>query len=153
MGAEATSHASKLSFPCATPTIYSGMNSVRLLSRVAGAFQALIVGAVVLLLTVALGVAVDAWVVNHDGPTPGEHAVHIRHYLLPLGGFALFVIILWRFVLPAAGDAARTALTGGTFGQVVRHAFCAIVWFSVDVALFECAAHLQRQLFGFFLPG
>jgi hypothetical protein len=142
----------KLSFRFGTPTIYSGMNSFRSLSRVRGALQVLIVGALVLLLTVALGMAVDAWIVAQARPLPEVQVIHIRHYVLPLGGLAVFAIILWRLVLPAAGDAVRTVLTGGPFGQFVRLTFCALIWFAIAVAVLEAAAHIQQHLYGFFLP-
>lgn len=134
------------------PTIYRGMNFLRFFSRIAGAAKVLVVGALVLFFIVALGVVVDAWLVNQAGPVPGEHVLHIRHYLLPYGGLAVFAAILWRFALPAAASTLRTALAGGPLGQIARHAFCAIAWFSIGAVLFDWAAHLQQHLFGFFLP-
>ena len=141
-----------MSFCCPAATIYSGMNPIRIFSRIAGAVRVLVVGTVVLFVVLALGIVVDAWVANQAGPMPGEHVTHIRHYLLPYGGLAALALILWRLALPAAADAVRTVLAGGPLGHFVRHACWAIIWFSIGVALFEWAVHLQEHLFGFFLP-
>lgn len=128
------------------------MNSLRLLGRVKGAFKALKVGATVLLLTVALGVCVDAWIVAHATSVPENQVVHIRRYVLPLGGLVAFALILWRQVLPAFGDAFRAAFTGEPRGQFVRLAFRAIVWLAIAIVVLESAARFQKHLYGVFLP-
>ena len=57
----------------------------------------------------AIEIGVDVWIVNHEpGQGTGSYvpsAIHLRHYLLPVGGFALAAFLFLRRSVPAVtGD-------------------------------------------------
>ncbi|MGD1032389.1 MAG: hypothetical protein ABSA05_14770, partial [Opitutaceae bacterium] len=63
------------------------------LGRAAKLYGALVVAAVGVLGVLGFAIAVDAWVVNRSTPKAGD-GVHLRYYVLPLGGAFLSAIIL-----------------------------------------------------------
>jgi hypothetical protein len=104
----------------------------------------------------AIEIGVDIWIVNHE---PGQRtglyappAIHIRHYLLPMGGFALAAFLFLRRSVPAGRETLRTIESGGITGGVIRPAIRALGWAIVAAAVFQVARCLQWYLFGFFLP-
>jgi hypothetical protein len=77
---------------------------------------------------------------------------HIRHYVLPWGGFALAAFFFVRRSAPAGRDALWILEAGGTIGEAFGPAVRALAWAVAAIAVFQTAAWLQCRLFGFFLP-
>jgi len=106
----------------------------------------------------ALEIAADVWVVNHPAPNDPfadympVPVTHIRHYVLPWGGFALAAFFLVRRAMPAGRDAIWIIEAGGTIGEAFDSAVRALLWTVAAIAVFQTAAWLQCRLFGFFLP-
>ena len=100
------------------------MHLYSVLVRIAATLRALTIGAIVFLFALAIGIGVDAWVVNRAGQPPGGPVVHVRHYVLPLGGFVVMVTIVLRLALPAGGRASRHFLYHGPMGETFRYAAC-----------------------------
>jgi hypothetical protein len=121
-------------------------------------FRTLITVGLLFLAGYSLEIAADVWVVNHPAPNdPFAHympvpVTHIRHYVLPWGGFALAAFLLVRRAMPAGRDAIWTIEVGGTIGEAFGPAVRAFVWTVAAIAIFQTAAWLQCRLFGFFLP-
>lgn len=110
----------------------------------------------VFLAAYAAEIAVDAWIVNHEpGPATDSQTpptVHIRHYLLPVGGFFLSVVAFLRCSVPAGNAAVRVIERGGPVADAIRPALRALAWAAAAAIIFQAAAMLQCLLFGFFLP-
>jgi len=128
------------------------MNTESIFARVAAILRALMVGAIVFLVALVIGIGVDAWVVNSEGGPSNGPVVHIRHYLLPLGGFSVMVVIVLRLALPAGRRTWRHFLNSDSTGQPIPHAARTIAWILVAAGAFGIAVCIQRMLFGFFLP-
>jgi hypothetical protein len=120
------------------------------LGRVAKLYGALVVAAVGVLGVLGLAIAADAWVVNRSGPKAGD-GIHLRHYVLPLGGAFVAAIILWRRVIPAGHDFCLTVRPGAP-GSPLRSAVRVVGWLAAAAAIFLAASLVQRATFGFFLP-
>ena len=100
----------------------------------------------------AVGIAIDAWVIQQGEPVPGERVVHLRHYVLPVIGFAASVFLLLRRALPAAHTSLRILAYGGGIGKAFPDFVRSVLWFLAAVAAFAIASSVQQNLFGFFLP-
>ena len=106
----------------------------------------------------ALEIAADVWVVNHPAPNdPFAHympvpVTHIRHYILPWGGFAMAAFLFIRRAAPAGRDALWILEVRGTIGEAFGPIVRALVWTVAAIAVFQVAIWLQCRLFGFFLP-
>lgn len=120
------------------------------LGRVAKLYGALVVAAVGVLGVLAFAIAVDTWLVNRSGPKAGD-GVHLRYYILPLGGGFLSAVILWRRVIPAGNDLVR-AMAGETAGTPLSPAVRVVAWLVVAAVIFCAASFIQCAIFGFFLP-
>jgi len=116
---------------------------------------ALICGAV-FIAAYAFEIGVDVWIVNHEpGQGTGSYAppaIHIRYYLLPVGGFALAAFLFLRRSVPVGRKTLRTIESGGMTGGVIWPAIRALGWAIVAAAVLQVARCLQWHLFGFFLP-
>ena len=121
-------------------------------------FRTFITCLLVFLAGYALEIAADVWVVNHPAPNDlfanymPVPVTHIRHYVLPWGGFALAAFFLVRRAMPAGRDAIWIIEIGGTIGEAFGPAARSLAWTVAAVAVFQTAAWLQCRLFGFFLP-
>lgn len=131
------------------------MNLTRLLVRIGNIACALVIAAIVFIIALAAGVVVVAWFVNQGTPAPAHSPVrptHVRHYVLPLAGFATGVWLLWRYALSAASRAAQALASTGSVRAAARQTGFAIVWVVVAASAFAFAGWIQRKLYGFFLP-
>jgi hypothetical protein len=120
------------------------------LGRAAKLYGAIAIAAIGVLGVLGFAIGIDAWVVNHSGPKAVDR-VHLRYYVLPLGGAFLAAIILWKRVIPAGHDFCL-ALCAETTASPVRSAVRTAGWLFVAAAVFFTASLLQRATFGFFLP-
>ena len=104
----------------------------------------------------AIEIGFDVWIVNHElGRGTGSYvpsAIHLRHYLLPVGGFALAAFLFLRRSVPAGREMLRIIESGGMTGGVIRPAIRTLGWAIVVAAVFQVTRCLQWHLFGFFLP-
>jgi hypothetical protein len=104
----------------------------------------------------AIEIGVDVWIVNNEpGPRAGSYAppaIHVRHYLLPVGGFALAAVLFLRQSVPAGRETLRIIESGGVIGAAIRPAIRTLVWAFAAAAVFQVARCLQWHLFGVFLP-
>ena len=121
-----------------------------LLGRIGKLYGALVVATVGVVAVLALAIAGDALMVSHSGPT-SDHQIHMRYYLLPLGGGFFAALVLWRRVIPAGHDFWRV-LFSENGGFQLRSVACVIGWLVIAAGLFLAASVLQRAIFGFFLP-
>ncbi len=131
------------------------MNLTRLLIRIGNIACALVVAAVVFVIALAAGVALAAWFVNQSAPTtahPPLRPTQLRHYALPLAGFATAFWVLLRCALSAVRRAAQVIASGGIVNTAARQAGFAIVWTIAATAVFMLAGGFQRKFYGFFLP-
>ena len=121
-------------------------------------FGTVITAGLIFLVGYAIEIAVDVWVVNHPAPTDRfSHCwptpvTHIRHYVLPWGGFALSAMLFLRRAAPAGRDALWTIEVGGTIAEAFGHGVRALAWTVAAIAVFQTVIWLQCRLFGFFLP-
>lgn len=104
----------------------------------------------------AIEIGFDVWIVNHEpGRGTGSYvppAIHIRHYLLPVGGFALAAFLFLRRSVPAARATLWIIESGGGIGRAIRPAIRTLCWAIAAAAIFQVARSLQWHLFRFFLP-
>jgi hypothetical protein len=121
--------------------------------------RALVTAGALFFVAYVLEIGVEVWVVNHPDPAdsntnwqPVPPVTHIRHYVLPLGGFALFAMLVLSRALPAMGDAFSIVEARGPMAEPFRYAFRALAWTAAAIAVFQIAIWLQCRLFGFFLP-